>query len=197
MKKTSMIIFPINDIGKDILIMEVDKLSKEKLEQNQQEEPMSLLAMSLTTGFVGGILWSFIGLISYVFHFTEIKPNVVLEPWALGDWKNDWIGTVISIGVIGLFGMGAAFIYYAFLRKFKTIWIGIAYGVLLFAIVFFILNPLFPSLKSIFELKRTTIITTICLYVLFGVFVGYSISYEANEREIRKEKQEKEEKSFS
>lgn len=172
-------------------------MANEKLEQNKQEEPMSLLTMSLITGFVGGVLWSFIGLIAYIFHFTEIKPNVILEPWALGVWKHKWIGTVISIGFIGLFGMIGALMYYALLRRFKSIWVGIGFGIALFAIVFFIFNPLFPSLKNVFELKRDTIITTICLYILFGVFVGYSISFEANEQKVREDKREKNENSAS
>jgi len=162
--------------------MEVSTMEKEQLEQNQHAKPLSLPMLTAINGFIGGILWSGLGLLAYGFHFTEIRPNMVLEAWAIGDWKSGWLGNLISIIIIGLLGVVAAFIYYALLKKFYSIWIGILYGVILFLLVFFIFNPLFPSLNPIMELKRETIITTICLYILFGVFVGYSISYEYNEQ---------------
>ncbi|MDQ0156421.1 YqhR family membrane protein [Robertmurraya andreesenii] len=162
-----------------------------KLEQNQKEKPMSLLTMTLWTGFIGGLLWGGIGYLAYVFNFTEIHPNVVLEPWALGAWKKQWLGTVISIIVIGVFSIVAALIYYVALKKIKSIFAGIGYGIALFFLVFLVLNPIFPSMEPIRQLDRDTIITSICLYVLYGTFIGFSISYEFEEQQYR-EKRDKE-----
>lgn len=162
---------------------------QQKLEQNQQEKPLSFMAMVVLTGLFGGILWSTLAYFAYVFSFTEIRPNVILEPWAIGDWKESWIGTVISILAIGIVSIGAALIYYAALRKFKSIWAGAVYGIILFLLVFFVLNPVFPGISPFAELKRNTIITSICFYILFGVFVGYSISYEESELQMREKKE--------
>lgn len=164
---------------------------KAKLEQNQREKPMSFLTMVVLTGLVGGIFWGGLGYLAYLFHFTEIRPNVVLEPWALGDWKKGWLGTVISIIFIGVVSIVAALIYYALCKKIKSILGGIGLGIVLFLLVFIVLNPIFPGIEPIGELKRNTIITTLCLYILFGTFVGYSISYEYEEQKYR-EQQEKE-----
>ncbi|MCU9613846.1 YqhR family membrane protein [Caldibacillus lycopersici] len=171
-------------------------MQKAKLEQNQHAKPISASVNAVLTGFVGGLFWSALGLLAYYFHFTEIRPNMILEPWALGAWKTKWLGTVISLIVIGLFGIGAALLYYIALRKFRTIWIGIGYGAILFALVFFVLNPLFPSLNPLHDLNYNTIITTLCLYILFGVFVGYSISYEYNEQNFRKHHEDKDNESL-
>ena len=157
------------------------------LEQNVQPKPMSLLSLTIITGFVGGILWSSVGYFAYAFHFTEIPPNIVLEPWALGKWKSGWIGSVFSIFVIGLFSILAALIYYLLLRKSSSILTGIVYGALLFLLVFFVLNPVFPGMEPVKELKRDTIITSVCLFILYGTFVGYSISYEYEEEQTRKQ----------
>ncbi|WP_053364708.1 YqhR family membrane protein [Bacillus sp. FJAT-27251] len=161
-----------------------------KLEQNQHEKPMSFISMVIITGLVGGILWSSLALLAYVFNFTEIRPNVILEPWALGDWKKGWIGTVFSILSIGLISIGAAFVYYAFLRKFDSLWVGALYGVALFLLVFYVLNPIFPGIKPFLELSRNTLITSACFYVLFGVFIGYSISFEETERSGKRNQRE-------
>ena len=163
----------------------------ENLEQNQREKPMSFIVMSIVTGLFGGIFWSSLAYLAYIFNFTEIRPNVILEPWALGAWKQQWLGTVISIVVIGLFSIGAALVYYAVMRKLKSIWAGAAFGLALFFLVFYVLNPLFPGIKPFWDLSKDTLITSICFYVLYGVFVGYSISYEENEnRNLEKNQHE-------
>ena len=48
-------------------------------------------------------------------------------------------------------------------------------------LVFFVFNPIFPEVRTVTELTSDTIITTICIYLLYGLFVGYSISFEYNE----------------
>ncbi|MED3791296.1 YqhR family membrane protein [Niallia alba] len=158
---------------------------------DEKDRPMSFIALVIWTGMFGGIFWSLIGYVGYVFNFTEIRPNIILEPWAIGSWKYGWLGTVISIIAIGFFSTGAAFAYYLMLRKFKTVFIGMGFGIALFACVFIVLNPIFPSMAPFLELKRDTIITSVCLYILYGVFVGYTISYEENEIQIKKWKETK------
>ena len=138
---------------------------------------MSFLAMVFWTGLFGGVFWGTIGYIASFFNFSEVGPNIILEPWSLGDWKNGWIGTVVSIMLMGVFSIFAAFVYYAVLRKFKGLWVGIGYGLVLFLLVFFILNPLFPGIKPFSDLSKDTIITSICLYIVYGTFIGYSINY--------------------
>lgn len=163
--------------------------NQDNLEQNQREKPMSFLAMTIITGLFGGIFWSALAYLAYIFNFTEIRPNVILEPWALGKWKEQWLGTVISIIAIGLFSVGAALVYYAAMRKINSIWAGAAFGIALFLLVFYVLNPIFPGIKPFWDLSRNTLITSACFYILYGVFVGYSISYEENEIRNRGKKQ--------
>lgn len=179
----------------DIIGMEVLKLAEEEKQdsgQREREEPMTFMTLVILTGLIGGVFWSGLGYLAHTINLTEIHPRVILEPWTIGDWKSGWLGTVISLLLIGVISILAALIYYGTLRKFYSMWAGVAYGVILFLLVFFVLNPIFPSISPINELGRDTIITTVCLYILYGVFVGYSISYEEAERKYA-EKREKEE----
>lgn len=91
------------------------------------------------------------------------------------------LGTIISIIVIGIISIGGAFLYYLLLKRLKTMWPGMLYGLLLWLLVFFVFNPIFQDVRAVTELKSDTIITTICIYLLYGLFVGYSISFEYNE----------------
>ncbi|WP_430494164.1 YqhR family membrane protein [Rossellomorea marisflavi] len=151
------------------------------LEQNQSEKPLSFAALVVITGFMGGIFWSAIAYLCYYFSFTKIEPTVIFEPWAAGDWVDKWIGMVLAILAYGIISIGVAFVYYAILRRFKSMWVGAAYGVALFLLFFLVLYPLFPSIGSLMKIGVDTFVTSLCLYILYGVFVGYSISYEENE----------------
>ncbi|MCH1626611.1 YqhR family membrane protein [Ferdinandcohnia quinoae] len=149
--------------------------------RQSRESPSSFLGKVVTIGLVGGIFWSLLSYVSYILNFTEISPNLVLQPWLIGEWKNRVLGQFIGILVIGIISIGVALMYYALLKRFQSIWIGMIYGIVLWAIVFYVLNPIFPDLKTVGQLDMNTLITTICFYILYGVFIGYSISFEANE----------------
>jgi hypothetical protein len=44
--------------------------------------------------------------------------------------------------------------------------------------VYLVLNPIFSEMKPFLDLSRDTVITSICLYLVYGLFIGYSINYE-------------------
>ncbi|MBB5325246.1 hypothetical protein HNQ34_002346 [Anoxybacillus tepidamans] len=160
----------------------------EQLEQNKREQPMSLWMKAIITGFFGGVFWSLVGYLAHFFHFTELSPNMILFPWNIGDWKYGKAGNYLAIFLIGLLSIIVALLYYVLFRKMQSMWIGIVYGVALWVIVFYVLNPFLPSLRSVSQLERNTVITTICLYILYGLFIGYSISFETQESEHQQTK---------
>ncbi|TDL82339.1 YqhR family membrane protein [Peribacillus frigoritolerans] len=144
-------------------------------------ESIPFIGRVVITGFAGGVIWSLLGYLAYVLNLTEISPNLLLQPFILGEWKNGVMGNFVSVFCIGILSVGTALLYYLVLKRFSSMFVGLAFGLSLWALVFFLLNPIFPNLKSVFELERLTTVTTICLYILYGVFVGYTISFEHNE----------------
>lgn len=170
-------------------MMEKSEGIQQQLEQNQQEEPMSHVSRVVMIGLFGGLFWSLLGYIAYIFNFTEMGPALILEPWIDAEWKNSPLGNFIGIAIISLASILIALLYNAMFSKFDKLWIGITFGLALWGLVFYLLNPIFPNLKPVTELDPNTIITTICLYILYGVFIGYSISYDAVEMKKLKEQQ--------
>jgi hypothetical protein len=158
-------------------VLEGNSMSNQPKEK-YYPKPMSSSALVFWTGLFGGMFWGTIGYFSYLIGLTEIRPNVILEPWALGYWKNEGLGTLISIIFIGIISVPVAYIYYGVLKKLNGFWAGLSYGLVLLLLVFFVLNPIFPSIKPISEMTRDTIITSVCLYLIYGLFIGYSISYD-------------------
>ncbi|WP_102027055.1 YqhR family membrane protein [Salirhabdus sp. Marseille-P4669] len=150
-----------------------------KLEQNQKEKPMSIRSKSLLTGFIGGLFWATIGSIAYYFNFSEVSHgSFILRSFFEGNWTNGLLGEIISIVIVGLISILIALLYYLTLRKRPGMIPGFLYGIALWVIIMYFLNPVFSAVPTLSEMESTTIVSTLCLYILYGTFIGYSISYE-------------------
>lgn len=148
------------------------------MENKTEVEQMSFGGKVALIGLFGGIIWSLVGYFAFYFNFIRVGPALALMPFALGDWKDTYMGQLVGIGLIAVLSIGVAFLYKLILQKINKMWVGIVFGLVLWFIVFFVLNPIFPGLKALQNLDINTIITSICLYVLYGTFIGYSISFE-------------------
>ncbi|ASK63221.1 hypothetical protein CFK37_14220 [Virgibacillus phasianinus] len=159
---------------------------REKLEQNNREESRSLLARSLLTGFIGGLIASILGLIMYYFNFSKVGPtSYILRSWLEAKWTHEWLGDVISIVLTGVISIVVALIYYGIFKKMHSMWVGAVFGIVLWGILFYLLQPIFPNIPPLTELNKDTIVSTLCLFILYGTFIGYSISYDYNDTVVR------------
>lgn len=149
------------------------------MNNQKAETSLNVCKRSILTGFTAGVLWTAIGAALAYFDFMEFSPRAMLvRPWLKVGWADRWQGGLLSIFLAGLLAILVALIYFALFRKLASMWVGVTYGVLIWAIVFVIMLPVLRSLPSFGELTKETIVTSLCLYVLFGVFVGFSISYD-------------------
>ncbi|MDN4074713.1 YqhR family membrane protein [Fictibacillus terranigra] len=152
-----------------------------KQDKNKRDEAMSFMARVVSVGFFGGLFWGIVGYFAYYLNLSKIGPALILAPWALGKWKSQWLGQLIGVIAISLISILVAICYRYLLSRVKSMVGGLTFGILLWVIVFYLLHPIFPGLEPISQLGRNTIATTLCLYILYGVFVGYSISFEYQE----------------
>lgn|SRR5690606_9624192 len=170
--------------------MEVDVLEKEK---NANKTHMNLMQLTIITGLVAGILGSLIGFFAHTFKFTDINPDLILAPFQ-GEWKEGWLGIVIATLLYGIISIVVALLYYFTLRKQKSIIWGAVFGAVIFLLLYFVLYPIIPGLDQIWKYPLLTIVTEVCFFILYGIFIGYSISYEYQEQQywekIKLEQQE-------
>ncbi len=153
------------------------------MKANEQGHTSSFAALVALIGFFGGLIWGIVFFIAYYLNLTEVGPAIILNPWALGEWKNKWSGQIIGIAAISLLSIGIAFLYRALFAKFKSIALSILFGIGLWWFVFYLLKPAFPDLKPLAEIGWNTIVTTVCIFLLYGLFIGYSISFHYDERQ--------------
>ncbi|MCM3738758.1 YqhR family membrane protein [Oceanobacillus luteolus] len=146
----------------------------------------TLFVRALVIGLVGGFIWSALLAVSYYFNFSGISPKTyLLKPWVQEGWVDRFSGHVIAIIIASILSLVPAVIYHMIFRKIDSMWVGVGYGIVLWTIVFFLLQPIFPYTKRMLELDANTWITTLCVFILYGLFVGYSISYDYHEMQIR------------
>lgn len=152
-----------------------------KLEQNKTGKPLGSNGRIILIGFFAGFIWSFLGWVSYYLNFTKVGPALILQPWALGNWKTGLSGQLLGIVINSLVSILVAYAYRYTLGKVKSIYVGIVFGLALWVIVFYILQPWIPHLPPVTKLSVNSISTLLCLFVLYGMFLGYSISFDISE----------------
>ncbi|MCJ8006804.1 YqhR family membrane protein [Lederbergia wuyishanensis] len=142
---------------------------------------MSILQLASITGFFGGVIGTIFGYFVNYFNFTEINPKVILSPFT-GKWTDGWLGFVVTALLYGLLSIVVALLYYMVLRKQKSLIWGAIYGIIIFLIIFLALHPMIPDIKWLFRYNFNTIATELCFFLIYGLFIGYSISYEYDEQ---------------
>lgn len=165
--------------------MAEDTKNKDKHEGHGDEDHSETKSKGRTIliGFWGGLIWSALGFFAYYLNFAKYGPALILAPWALGRWKQGLYGQITGVVVIAILSILIAFLYKWTLGKVKNIWISVGFGVALWVIVFYIIQPWVPGLKPVLHIGINTISTSLSLYILYGLFIGYSISFDLQTRQ--------------
>lgn len=154
------------------------------MENKQSQE--SLLTRAVIVGFVGGLGSSIFSIAINLFNFSQVAlKSYLFIPIIHKKWPNIWVSHLSSIIIAAAISVLIALVYYALLRRLNSIWIGMLYGVILWLIVFLLVMPLYPNGDDIKSLNKDTIVSTICIFVLYGTFIGYSISHDYFDRIVR------------
>jgi len=141
---------------------------------------------SALIGFMAGLIWGGVKLFFYRFSFTKLKPAFFVAPWYEKDYLNGWQGYAVGLFWIVAVSIAAAWIYAFLFRKLPGPWPGILYGLAWWALVFLWLGPWAGLTESVMALDRDTFWTELCLFVLWGTFIGYSISFEFTDEQSRR-----------
>lgn len=162
--------------------------NKRRNQSNQSNQSINQkkLRMGLSIGLASGIIWGTISLAAYYLQFTDIGPSIYAKPLLNPEYVLKWQGHLIGLLFYIFFSIIVSLIYAFLLSRFNSPWVGIAYGVVLWVGVFIVLNPMFDLTKKVTELGVNTISVMLSLYILAGLFIGYSLSVEFNNEDMEK-----------
>lgn len=136
---------------------------------------------ALYIGFFAGVIWGFVKIAAYYFRFTTVIPGFLVEPF----YKHDFLltGGGILVGWIYfiLFSILGSFVYMLLLGKLKGPVPGILYGIGWWMVLYYIVGPGTGMFAPVTRIGWDTIIADFCLFLLWGLFIGFSTAFEFTE----------------
>ncbi|TCS84016.1 YqhR family membrane protein [Tepidibacillus fermentans] len=151
--------------------------------------------LAIQIGLAAGVIWGFLSLAAYYLQFTDVGPSIYAKPILNPDYVMTWQGHFIGLGFFIVFMILASLLYAQFFAKYASPWVGIGYGLFLWGLLFFVLNPFFHLTKQVQKLGLNTNSVMLSLYILIGLFIGYSISAEFNNQEQEQEQSQGDQQS--
>ncbi|WP_017472293.1 YqhR family membrane protein [Amphibacillus jilinensis] len=150
------------------------------LDNNKKTETIQVLRWRVCiTGLFAGLLWGSVAAVASFFNFTKVTPyTLIFTPWTNEQWGSRWFSEMISILVISIISIFIAFVYYLFLRRLTGITPGILFGLAIWLVIFLVFSNWLPAIPRLAELDQHTLVTTLCIMIMYGVFIGYTISYD-------------------
>lgn len=147
----------------------------------QNKEKFNLILRTILTSLIAGSLFYLFFFFSIYFHF--ISENIVMAIPLFN--KIEEISSLILKTFLYLFlilclSVFTSLIYYTFLRRFANIWISVSFGLFLF-LIFFLLLIWVDKEVVISSHNQRSLVTIASLFVLYGLFTGYSISFDYRE----------------
>lgn len=153
----------------------------------QKREHTNPWIFAIELGIFAGLIWGGIRWLLYVLHFTKVIPGFLAEPF----FKHDFLLTAaghligylffIALSVIG------SLLYVLILRKLKGPWPGMIYGVLCWGGIFLAGSWLFLQQRP-FRLPWNSVISEFCIFLLWGLFIGYTAAIEYTDERKREQR---------
>lgn len=140
---------------------------------------------SIQIGFFAGLLWGVVRFVAYQFKFTVELPGFILEPFFHNSFLKSGWGFAAGIGGYIIFSIVAALLYKVFFGRLEGPWPGILYGLFWWAVLFLGIGPVLAMTKKVTLAGWNTFYTELCVFLLWGVFIGYSIAFEFTDEASR------------
>lgn len=152
---------------------------KAKYRSNKKEQKTTNpFTFSLYIGFYAGLLWGGVKLLEFAMRFTEVVPGFMLEPFFRHSFLVTWQGLALGYASFIGFSIVAAVVYGLLFRKLKGPWPGILYGVAWWGALYLLVGPVTQMVPGITQLDINSFVTDLCLFTVWGLFIGFTIALE-------------------
>lgn len=150
-----------------------------------QRRPTNPWTFSACVGLFAGLIWGLLKIVFYWFEFTKVEPAFFVKTWYVDRYLNGWQGHIIGLFWIVIASIAAALLYALLFRKVRGPWMGVVYGLAWWAMLYIIIGPWTGLTEGILTLDRNSFWTDISLFLLWGLFIGYSITFEFTDEQTR------------
>lgn len=140
---------------------------------------------ALNTGLFAGLLWGGIRIVEYYLKFTKVHPTFLIKPWSNPTFNQTNWGYLTGWAAFIVFSLVASLLYTLLFRKVKGPWTGLIYGFAWYVLLYIAVGPRTGMMKPIGKIDWNSLITDGSLFLLWGMFIGYTIAYEFNDEQHR------------
>ncbi|PSL43183.1 membrane protein YqhR [Salsuginibacillus halophilus] len=144
--------------------------------------PAYLAVLGLTAGLLAGVT----GWVAEVFSFVQAGPAFIFSWFTSSSWLSTPHAQAAAVLVIAVLSIVVSFIYAYLLAFIQHMFAGILFGAALWLLVYYGLNPWLTQLHPVPAMHPTTVLSTLSIFILYGLFIGYSIIYENELRRQQK-----------
>jgi len=139
---------------------------------------------AIELGFFAGVIWGGAHWLMYIMKFTKVSPGFLLEPFFKHQFLATSAGQAAGYLSFIVFSVFVSLLYVLTLRRLKGPWPGLIYGVLWWGIIFLAGSRLF-LMQGPFHLPWNTVISEFCIFLLWGLFIGYTAAVEFTDERKR------------
>ncbi|MBD2847276.1 hypothetical protein IDH44_18915 [Paenibacillus sp. IB182496] len=143
----------------------------------------------LYIGLSAGVIWGLLRWGLYELNFTSVLPGFLVEPFFKQAFLKGLWGHLIGWGAFIALSIVAAFVYKLVLGRVRGPWASLGYGLLWWAALFLGVGPPLGMMESVRRIGWNSIFTDACLFLLWGLFIGYSIVFEYHDEASREPKE--------
>ncbi|RCX23133.1 membrane protein YqhR [Fontibacillus phaseoli] len=154
-------------------------------QQNRRKQSTNIWFFSLQIGFFAGLIWGGVKGVFYYMRFTSVLPGYLVEPFFKHQFLQTQWGYYVGWLFFILFSIIATLIYTLIFRKLKGPLPGLVYGVFWWFVIFMALGPLCGMTQPIQKLSFNTGFSEFCLFLLWGLFIGYTAAQEYTNERVR------------
>ncbi|WP_435171089.1 YqhR family membrane protein [Paenibacillus glycanilyticus] len=136
-------------------------------------------------GFFAGLIWGILRWLFYELKFTTELPGMLADPFFKSTYLKTGWGIVVGIASYIVFSVLAALLYKVLLGRLRGPWPGVLYGLAWWAVIFLLLGPVLGMSRQITVAGWNTLFSELCIFLLWGLFIGYSIAFEFTDEASR------------
>ncbi|WP_256757151.1 YqhR family membrane protein [Cohnella sp. WQ 127256] len=159
-------------------------MTSEKADEAQSRKkgtkpgPTQPILYSLKIGFFAGLIWGLIRWLATGLNFTSVTQAFLLDPFVPRKHLGGFYWQAAGLGMFIMMSMIAALLYIVLLKSLRGPWPGLWFGALWWAIIYAWVGPMIGAVPPLNQIGWSSIVTDFCLFLMWGLFIGFSISFE-------------------
>jgi uncharacterized membrane protein YagU involved in acid resistance len=166
-----------------------DRVRRPTQRQGQAHYFTKPFPFAVELGFFAGFIWGGLHWLFYLLHFTIVPLGFLAEPFFKHNFIYTAAGHLTGWLFFIVFSVLTSLIYTFTLKKWKGPLPGMGYGILWWLIIFVLVGPKLDMVKPLNRLTWDSIITEFCFFLLWGLFIGYTVAMEFTDERKREPEQ--------